>query len=253
MFLNSSLFRRITPLSLALLLAACTDKSTETDSGLSAGSMTDGSSGTTAVVPTTGGTDAGATGGMSGTTAEPDSTTVEPDSTTVEPGTSTGGDAEIGGLCMDVCEHIFKCVIGVPGTLEDCQAGCIDEWGTPECGQAGIDLLQCMEAMNCKQLQDYIEDDKPGMCGEAAAAADAVCGEGSGCTIQGVDGDGGPECSMSRMCGDGVLEAFECDGMTCTCAVDGEPSGSCEDVGVCPLNLEEQMAAGEACCGWDWS
>ena len=253
MQLNSSLLRRIAPLSLALLLAACVDKSSETDSdgpSTGTGSGTDGMSSATAVEPTTGGSaDAGTTGtgGMSGTTVEPGSTTVEPGTTTVS---ETGGDAELEGLCTEVCEHIIECVPDLPGSVEDCRAGCLDQWGTPECGQAGIDLLQCMDAMNCMQLQAYIDDDEPGMCAAAAEAADAVCDGSSDC-IMGASA-GGTECAVSREC-DGLAEEYQCDGATCTCVTNGEPGESCEDVGVCPLDLEEQIAAGEACCGWDWS
>lgn len=248
MILNSSRLRNIAPLSLALLMTACPDKSSETDSdSQGTGSGTGGSS-TTAVDPTTGGgtdagaTDGGMTGGMSETTAQPGSTT--------EP-TTGGVDADTMTACMAACGHILECVQGLPGTIEDCMAGCLEEYGGPECGQAGLDFLQCLVEMNCTQLQAYVDDDQPGMCAGAAEAADAVCGGSSVCSMG--SGAGMGECSVSREC-DGSVEEFRCNGETCTCVIDGTPGEeSCPDQGVCEMDIDGQIAAAEACCGWVWS
>ena len=90
--------------------------------------------------PTSGGdTAASATGG--GMSEGMSETGVEPGtSTTAEPGTSTGGDTgeDVGMVCMAVCEHIFECVADLPGTVADCHDGCVDGWGDPSCGQAGV-------------------------------------------------------------------------------------------------------------------
>lgn len=244
------MLRTIASLSVALALTACPDKGSETESD-SQGSGTGGSSSTT-VEPTTGGTgDTGTTaGGMSEGMSE---TTAEPGTTTTEPNPTTGGGSEdLMASCMAACGHIFECVQGLPGTIDDCMAGCIDQWGGPECGQAGLDFLDCLIGMNCKQVQGYIEDDEPGMCAAAAEAADAVCDGGGGqiCEMSGGGGQG--ECSVSRDCGDGV-EEFACDGELCTCIVDGVPGESCMDTGVCDLDIDAQGAAAEACCGWVWS
>lgn len=184
--------------------------------------------------------------GMSETGVEPGT------STTAEPGTSTGGDTgeDVGMVCMAVCEHIFECVADLPGTVADCHDGCVDEWGDPSCGQAGVALLECLLGMNCGQLAAFVEDDQAGVCGGAAEDADAVCGGSSVCEMGG--GAGGSKCSVSREC-DGTVEDFQCDGETCTCVVDGEAGEGCEDVGVCALDLEGQIVAAQSCCGWDWS
>jgi hypothetical protein len=117
---------------------------------------------------------------------------VEPTSTRAEPGASTGADTgeDVGKVCMAACEHIFECVMDLPGTLADCRDGCIDEWGPPRCGQAGVDLLQCLIGMTCEQLMAYVEDDRPGVCGGAAEAAE-VCGGTSSCVMGGGAGGNG--------------------------------------------------------------
>jgi hypothetical protein len=246
MTLNSSMLRRIAPLSLVLVTAACVDKASGTDSDSQGSESGTGGSSTTAVQPTSGGTaDGGSTGG--GLTGGMSDTGVEPGSTGQ---TTGGGDAELMGSCMDACGHIFECVMNLPGTVDDCMAGCVEQWGGPGCGQAGIDLLQCLVGMSCKQLQAYVEDDKAGVCAGLADAADAVCGGASTCSMGGGEGMG--VCSVSREC-DGSIEELQCDGTTCTCVVDGTPGESCEDTGVCAMAFDGQVAAAEACCGWVWS
>lgn len=248
MLLNSSMLRNIAPLSLALVMLGCGDKSSGTDSeGQGTGSGSDGES-TTVVVPTSGATDAEATaGGMSDGVSE---TGVPPDSTTGPDATTGGsGSPELMSSCMDACAHIFECVADLPGTIEDCMGGCLDQWGGAACGQAGIDLLECLAGMNCKQVEAYVNEDKAGVCAEAADAADAVCGGTSTCSMGGSAGMN--ECSVSREC-DGVVEELQCDGTTCTCVVDGEPGESCPDEGVCAQELDGQMAAAVECCGFAW-
>ena len=249
MTLNSSMLRRFAPLSLALLMAACADKSGGTDSDSQGTESGTGGSSTTAVEPTTGGSiDAGTTaGGMTDGMSE---TGTLPGSTTEPSPTTGGGGAELMTSCMDACGHIFECVANLPGTVEDCMAGCLEQWGGPDCGQAGIDLLQCLVGMNCKQLQAYVEQDKAGVCAGVADAADAVCGGASTCSMGGSVGMN--DCSVSREC-DGSVEELQCNGELCTCVVDGTPGESCMDMGVCALELDGQIAAAEACCGWVWS
>lgn len=249
MILHASMLRKIAPASFALLLTACPDKSGGTDSDSQGSESGSGGSSTTAVEPTSGGsvdsgttaggaTEGGATEGMSGTTTEA--------------GPTTGGDApELMSSCMDACAHIIECVPGLPGPIEDCMAGCLETWGGPECGQTGVDFLQCLIGMNCKQLQAYVEQDKAGVCAGAAEAAEAVCDGGSSTCVMG-GGAGMGECSVSREC-DGTVEELQCNGELCTCVVDGVPGESCKDAGVCPMDLDGQIFAAETCCGWVWS
>lgn len=237
-------------LSLALLLLGCGDKASGTDSeGEGTGSGTDGAS-TTVALPTSGATDAGATdGGATGGMSDGVSETGVPGSTTGPEPTTGGASPDLMSSCMDACAHIIECVPDLPGTVDDCMAGCLETWGGPDCGQAGLDLLACLVDMNCKQLQAYAEDDKPGVCAGAAEAADAVCGGAATCSMGGSAGMN--ECSVSREC-DGVVEELQCDGETCVCVIDGEPGASCADEGVCALALDGQITAAEACCGFAW-
>lgn len=248
MKLHSSMLRNMAPFSLALVMLACGDKGGGTDSDSQG---TGGGSSTTAVVPTSGAaTDGGATdgGATAGGMSDGVSETGAPGSTT-EP-TTGGGAPELMTSCTDACAHIFECVMDLPGTMEDCVAGCLDQWGGPGCGQAGVDLLECLKGMNCKQLAAYVEQDKAGACAEAADAADAVCGGGGG-TCSMIGSAGMNECSVGQECG-GVVEELQCDGTTCTCVVDGEPGATCPDEGVCAETLEGQISAAQACCGFAW-
>lgn len=223
--------------SFALVCWGCADRSSGSDSeGQSSGGSDATGMSTTAVEPT--GADASATAGASETTMD------------ASGGSDSGADPEVMMACVAACEHIFACVKDLPGSLEDCLGGCVETWGHPSCGQAGLDFLRCLTEMNCKQLGAYIEQDRPGMCAEAAEAADAACGGDEVCAMNGGAGEG--RCSLGREC-EGRTEEIQCDGETCRCVVDGEPGEGCADMGVCALELEAQVAAAQACCGWDWS
>lgn len=235
--------------------AGCAPKEPgETDSA-SSGSAGDSTAGdSTGVTPTSGGDGHSSTGG--GATESAGSETAEPGtSTTAEPGTETGSTETGGGSAIEVacakgCAHIFECDKDLPGTPADCNEGCVESWGGPECGDLGVAFIECLAAMSCPELVAFLEKDEPGVCADEAEAADAVCTAGT-CEMTAGGGRGGM-CSIGRDCGDG-LQDFRCDGTTCTCVEDGVPGESCEDEGVCAMDTEVQAAVAQSCCGWDWS
>ena len=263
MTLNFLELRLVASASLVVALAGCPGKPGETDTdgegsssaGSSAADETTAGHGTTSGAPTTGAdSEAGSgTSGGGGATDGDETTaaTTGPGTTTsADTGTSdTGVDPAIDAACTAGCQHIFECEQGLPGTIEDCKIGCLESWGAPSCGDAGVTFLQCLAGMTCPELIAYIEMDEPGVCAEAAEAADAACG-GQVCEMSAGGGQG--ECSIGRDCGDGLQE-LQCDGTTCTCFDAGVPGESCEDEGVCALDVDAQSAVAQTCCGWDWS
>lgn len=245
-------------------LAACPpEKSTETDSAT--GEPT--SEPSTSDAPTTGGPTSGLTEtsigtlteGMSGTTTTEtmggatEGTTDDGTTTVTSDGTTTTGGMipeELNEACLAACETFFMCIPQPPfPDVETCQAGCADSLGEgPTCLADTVALNHCLAALNCEEFEDAFMNEEFGTCEDEFLAADAGCAQCAGFGSQGPDG-----CSVGQQCGDQPAQEFACQGDTCTCLVDDEPTGTCPaPAGFCEADEAAQAEAAFACCGFEF-
>lgn len=258
--------RRATGLAAAvLLLSGCPDKEDLTATDSASGSVTDGGTGTTGATdgattgssgetPTTGdgGTMGGTQGGMS-TSGEPQTTGVVPDTTTAG---TTGGvvDPELEASCAALCDKFFECP-GFPPLFPDkpsCVASCVEsvEGGDQACIDATVTFQECVGAFSCPELLDAFDNDNLGECQAAADAADAACVSN---VCEGFGGVGPNGCSIGQSCPNMPMQEYSCEGDTCTCLLDGLPTGvTCPAQGFCDLDTAGQNQAAFDCCGFEF-
>ncbi|MBL9103641.1 MAG: hypothetical protein JNL82_22025 [Myxococcales bacterium] len=255
----------------AFVLLACTPKPADTDGG-SAGSSSGTSEGaevTSATNPTTGG---GATGDaatsdtpetLPGTvsvtlpTSAEGGSSSEPLATTTSPDTSgeTGGQPGLPGACASVCMHWDTCEPGSAGPLDACVTDCESGIDIPSpCAMATAAFWQCVAELPCEEALKFLggpDDPAPGSCLAELQDLDATC-EQPECGGEVTGGD--DFCELEQSCDGGVVQNFHCDiaADTCTCNEDGVPGKQCPAAGFCGLDHHDQVAAAEACCGWEW-
>jgi len=250
--------RRI--LATAALLAACTPKPADTadDTGSpgttgTTGPATDGAEVTSATqtVPTT-------EVDPSTSSAEPTSApppTSSDDSETVGPvgGTSTtdtGDDTDgpaLPDVCADVCTLWDTCEPGSVGPLQDCIKACLEQGvGTRECPAATAAKWSCVAGLSCEEALKFLSGD-PTSCLDQLEAAEIAC-EGVDCGGE-IGGDG-TVCELELDC-NGLTQRIVCDLDVCTCTENGVPGKECPADGLC-AESEQQHAAVNACCGFNW-
>lgn len=257
------------------MLTACPGKEGETDSGTgtTTGDATTETSGTG--TPTTGGSTTGATetgGTMSGTMS--DSTTGQPTTGGTMGGTTTGDTTtagtteattdtsagsttgvvppELDASCMVACDKFFECVDPPPfPDIDSCKGECSAAPGdTAECLDAYVALNNCMGTLNCQQFNNAFMNEDFGPCTDEFDAMMMTC-QGEVC--EGFGGVGPDGCSIGQQCPEQPMEEYSCEGDTCTCLIDGQPTGmSCPAAGFCDMQFDAQAAAAFACCGFEF-
>jgi len=253
-------------LVLAAPLAACPGKEQETASGSEGssggGSESESSVGTmasTSGAPTTGGTLGGSEGGSTGTTTTTTTTSGDPSSTsaTSAEGSSTGFSSsgstggtippELDAACMAACDKIFECVDQPPfPSVDVCKQNCAMGVEGADCIAASVEFNTCLGTLTCPQIIDALMNEQLGPCTDALDALQTAC---AACEGFGSVGMGG--CSVGQQCPDMPPVEYQCEGNTCTCLVDGMPTGmTCPANGVCNQGGDAVTMAANECCGF---
>lgn len=251
-------------LAVAAPLAGCPGKEQETASG-SEGSSGEGSESESSVgtstsgTPTTGGTLGGSEGGSTGSTSATTTTTTttgdasSSSATTVEGSTglasSTGGTIppELDAACMAACDKIFDCVDQPPfPNVDVCKENCAMGVEGAECLAASVEFNTCLGTLTCPSIIDALMNEQLGPCTDAFEALQTAC---AACEGFGSVGMGG--CSVGQTCPNMPPVEYQCEGNTCTCLIDGMPTGmTCPANGVCNQGGDAVAMAANECCGF---
>lgn len=240
------------------LLAACSPKSADTDDPTgSSGPGTDGAEATSATGTPTTGDDPSPPQMSAGTAPDPSTSTSTGTSTTTagtsatSTSTTTGDDTGDGGLpgaCEAACKRWDMCEPGVVGPVDECIAACVGDTGDdPGCAAASAAHLECVAGQSCEEALAALKGTST-TCLAEAEAVDAACSQ---VTCGGEIGGDDSTCELEQQCGD-VTQRYVCDVEVCTCKQEGAPDKQCPADGFCMLDSNEQRAAIEACCGWEW-
>jgi hypothetical protein len=189
-------------------------------------------------------------------------TSVEPTTDVPTPtgsGGSTGGTtgspgADLAGLqesCERFCDSALACLKPNPyPDLASCVWLCVDTFDAeqPVCVDAYIEANNCLGGLECPGFIDALTGGQ-GACSASQAEIQEVCQPA--CKWAFVDG-GPATCSIGQTCPVGPPSAYECNGATCACNVDGEVQKECPADGLCGQGWEAQVMAANACCGFDF-
>lgn len=169
-------------------------------------------------------------------------------------GTTGSPGADLPGLqasCEAFCDTAFACLKPNPyPDLESCVWLCLDSFDPEQavCVAANIAANDCLAGLECPGLLDALTGGE-GPCSAAVAEIAASCLPG--CKWAFVDG-GPATCSIGQTCPDLPPRAYECNGGTCACNVDGDVQKECPPDGFCGQGWEAQAMAANACCGFDF-
>ncbi|MBK6920296.1 MAG: hypothetical protein IPH07_23050 [Deltaproteobacteria bacterium] len=234
-------------LCLALPLGGCIKSLDLDDDGTdqTGGSDTDG-----------GGTEGGGTGNVS-TGASGGGGGVSGEATSAADGVSgeatsaadTEGDGTAEAVCPGFCVWENTC----NGESDpQCFESCVENYDgyadlDPACNQAMHEWTACVSMV---QGCDITE------CSVWAYALQ-TCEDTYSCAGGEGGGDGGAgglgSCQWERSCGDGPVYAMSCADGTCSCTIDGEPAGECEQgATICSEdNIDGLEQAMNECCGFE--
>jgi hypothetical protein len=173
----------------------------------------------------------------------------DPDPDDAGDGTDTGdgdgdgdGEPDIEQVCSDLCAVYDDCLGADPVCVQDC-VDYLSGFADAECLASELQLTECLTGLTCQELDAFVNQTEPFPCQAEAAA---TCGEGE-CSVGVLGNSQNPGmCEVIATC-QGQEQSIECDGMTCTCFVDGSEAGSCTDVlAICDEPSPEEI---DACCG----
>jgi hypothetical protein len=113
-----------------------------------------------------------------------------------------------------------------------------------QCLAAELLFDECVLGLTCEEFSHLLEGfPEPYPCQEEQAAS---CQEGNECSVGVGVGENEGECSVTVSCEGEPEQSVECDGMTCTCFLDGFETGGCADpLLVCGDPGSDSLAA---CC-----
>ncbi len=254
------------------VLACGGDKQTTGDTDATTGSEAQGTGENTTDAATTESTDAtnGQTSDMSGSETAEQTTTDGPTTddatkgsetddptkgeTETETDDPTKGETETGGedalkeSCQHACEAFFEC--DPESDLEECVTDCIDifEEQSKDCIEAVIAANKCFAMLSCDEMDP---EEPPFPCEAEEMHVEEVCGTGEECSVGVGMGMGNEQCEVVLEC---AFDSYGmlCNGNMCTCNMNGEKVGMCENPGYCG-----QIGEGEPtdllveCCGFD--
>lgn len=219
------------------------------DSGAPEGSSGSGSSSTDTTTST------GATSSMSSLDATTDAVIPTSSSGATESEGTTGGAGAdlpaLQGSCQAFCATALECLKPNPyPDLASCMWLCVDSFdpAQPTCVAANIEANTCMAGLECPAFIEVLSGGAGGLCSGSLAAIEETCLPG--CERAFVDG-GPSTCSIGQTCPGQTPVAYECNGATCVCKVDGEPQKECAAEGACGEGWEAQAMAANACCGFE--
>lgn len=236
---------------LAIVIVACVFACGPTlpDSGGSEGASGPGSSSTGATTST------GATSSMSSLDVTTDATVpTSSGGATESEGTTGGPGADLQALqesCQGFCATALDCLKPNPyPDLASCMWLCVDSFdpAQPTCVAVTIEANTCLAGLECPAFIQALGGGGGGPCSGSLAAIEETCLPG--CERAFVDG-GPSSCSIGQTCPGQPPVAYECNGATCVCMVDGEPQKECAAGGACGEGWEAQAMAANACCGFD--
>jgi hypothetical protein len=231
------------------LLPACVLKPSDGGDGDAGGG--DASGGTLGAEDTGGGTDASTTGSdePTGGSVPPNMTVPTGDGTTDDSPTSEDPpEPDRVALCEALCERAIECEADGWPPLAECVADCVDDTHAAVCADKLVEAWACLAGLTCEALLATF-DGEPGECAGLFADFAEGCAQ-AGCDFAG-GGDFETFCTVQQTCGE-VTREYSCMQETCQCLENGEPGASCPAEGLCLMeDVEAQILAAEACCGWD--
>ena len=142
---------------------------------------------------------------------------------------------QIEQACDAQCNQFGECVGQIPGCVNSCLQYhmALDA----QCLAAELELDACVIDLDCPQLLQMLsQDPKPYPC---QAEQENSCQGGGGCTEDVDNGDAPGECSLTVDCPNDPERTVACDGTTCTCYVDDDEVGGCDD----PLSVCQDPSA----------
>lgn len=230
-------------LCLVLPLGGCI-KGIDLDDGESGGESSAEASG--AATQATSGAEEGGTGNVSVSGAGEGG---EAGEATVTTAVETDGGEALADLCAGFC--VWENTCNGEGDPE-CVAACIENYDAyadldAACNQAMHEWTACVSMVQgCDISECTVWAYALQACEDSYSCAG---GEGGG------DGGGGElgSCQWERSCGNGPVYAMSCAEGTCSCTIDGEPAGECEQgMTLCDEgNLDGLEQAMNECCGFE--
>lgn len=227
-------------LFLVLPLGGCI-KGIDLDDGDTEGSS--GAEASGAASQATSGTEEGGTGNVSGGSA------AEGGEATVTTASETEGGDSLADLCAGFCVWENTCNAE---SDPECVAACIENYDAyadldAACNQAMHEWTACVSMVQGCDISE---------CSVWAYALQ-TCEDNYSCAGGEGGGDGGAgeigSCQWERSCGDGPVYAMSCAEGTCSCTIDGEPTGECvQGMTICDEgNLDGLEQAMNECCGFE--
>lgn len=234
----------------ALLACACQQPSDGMDAGASGGATTSGAAQTTTSGPSTSG---GATttveglsdGGSSSGGAEGGDASSGISGECPDLGDSTTGEInpQVVGECDALCTHYQEC-----GLKEHdlCQMGCVAKFGFDHdaCYEAGSAARECLTAMTCDELGEYLKFNAGGPCAQFLEDQHQACTcQAQEFAVVGVDA-----CGYTLDCPYVPFRQIYCHQGICECHVGNDIVKTCVQGDTCHVWSGIHDKAESCCC-----
>lgn len=164
-----------------------------------------------------------------------------------ETDTDTGGGDPLEDSCAAACEAFAACE---QIDIDECTAGCIGEFKdeSKECIEAVIGANKCFSQLTCEEIET---EEPPFPCEAEEMQAEAVCGTGEECSIGVGMGQGIGQCEVFYEC-EFDSYGMVCEGQICTCNMNGEKVGMCQNENYCgQLGEGQEVELMVSCCGFE--
>jgi hypothetical protein len=170
------------------------------------------------------------------------------DSTTGDSTTDGMVPTELDAACESLCEKFIECDWEPQySDVESCKVECFSDTPGGVCMAPSVALYACIGGLTCEELlsQDWVS---------CAAEEDALPEECAEPDCENLGSSEGPDtCSYGYACANSPAQEIRCEGDTCTCLVDGEPTGTCgSSEGFCDLEPYDKGDIAFECCGFEF-
>lgn len=206
---------------------------------------------------TTSATSATITAADTATDGDPPSETTTGAETT---GAGTTGDDGARAACQSWCAVEQDCDPRPGWSYEECASYCEDEIAASEmiigCVPAAETFYGCMGSLSCEEYEQWLMSMSPPFpCSDEQIAWEQIC-EGLECGLFSGIAEDASFCEYHYECFDSGEHVVDCDPSGCTCSIDAEIVGECDELypALCEPLVEDVnetiVDRMNGCCGW---